>query len=135
AQIDRRNGSRVNAQEENLKILFQSKTERGQGQHFTKPCFDISAGGLSFYVSKMEKKFFREGEVLEMLDIVTPDWSSQVRAELILVKELEPNEFNNLPYRVWRVCCRFKGLDEKNRQLLDRYIFERIKNELHAINA
>lgn len=135
SQIDRRSSKRITPTEEELKILFQSQSERGLSQHFAKSCFDISSGGLSFYVSKMERKFFREGDILKELNIVTPEWNSQVKAEMVLVKELEPNEFNNLPYRVWRVCCRFKGLDEKSRELIDRYIFERIKGELHAINA
>lgn len=136
AQVDRRANQRITTfKDDQLEISFQSQSERGLNQQFSKVCFDLSGGGLSFYVSKMEKKFFREGEVIKELSIKTPQWKSQVKAEMILVKELEPNEFNDLPYKVWRVCCRFKELDQESKRLLDKYIFERIKGELHVINA
>lgn len=136
AQIDRRSNKRIiTHQDSELEISFQSQSERGLNQQFSKMCFDLSGGGLSFYVSKMERKFFREGEVIKELSIKTPQWKSHVKAEMILVKELEPNEYNDLPYKVWRVCCRFKEIDQESKRLLDKYIFERIKGELHAINA
>lgn len=135
SQIDRRSARRVNTEDERFKVSFQSQNPYGQTQQFVKNCFDVSAGGMSFYVSKIERKFFQEGGVLKDILIDSSEWKTQVTAQMVLVKELEPNEFNNLPYRVWRVCCRFKGVDEKTRQLLDQYIFERIKGELHAING
>jgi len=136
AQIDRRSSQRLNTlDDEELKISFKSRTDRGLDQQFSKACFDISGGGLSFYISRMERKFFREGEVLQELNISTPGWKSSVNVELIMVREIEPNEFNGLPYKVWRVSGRFKSLDEKIRHQLDRYIFERIKGQLHVINA
>lgn len=136
SQIDRRLSQRVNTFEDSeLQISFQSQSERGQIQKFAKACFDISGGGLSFYVSRMEKKFFKEGEFLKELSISTPKGESKVKAEMILVKEIEPNEFNGLPYRVWRVCCRFKEIDDPSKLLLNKYIFEKIKGELHVINA
>lgn len=136
SQVDRRATKRVSTYEDNdLQISFLSQNERGQNQQFSKPCFDLSGGGLSFYISRMEKKFFREGEMLKEVSISTPSGSSKVKAEMILVKEIEPNEFNGLPYRVWRVCCRFKEIDNPSKLLLDRFILEKIKGELHVINA
>lgn len=136
AQVDRRNSSRINTYEkEDLEISFSSQTERGRTQQFMKSCFDISGGGLSFYVSKMEKSFFREGELLSELKIKTPKWDSKVNAEMVMIKEIDPNEFNNLPYKVWRVCCRFKEIDELSKHQLDKYILEKIKDELHVINS
>ncbi|HLW57520.1 MAG TPA: hypothetical protein VKY27_09050 [Bacteriovoracaceae bacterium] len=136
SQVDRRSTQRISTYEDSdLQISFSSQNERGQNQQFSKPCFDLSGGGLSFYISRMEKKFFREGEVLKEVSISTPGGCSKVKAEMILVKEIEPNEFNGLPYRVWRVCCRFKEIDESSKHLLDKFILEKIKGELHVINA
>ena len=136
AQLDRRSSTRISSLEANdVVVQFSSKAERGQIQHFSKSCFDISSGGFSFYVSKMEKKFFNPGEALSDLRIKTKQWDLKVEAQLILSKEIEPDEYNGLGYKVWRINCRFKNLDQVSRRHLDRYILERIKDDLHVINA
>jgi hypothetical protein len=136
AQVDRRSGLRTSALETNdVVISFSSKAERGQVQQFSKSCFDISSGGFSFYVSKLEKKFFNPGEMLDDLRIKTHHWDIKVEAQLILTKEIEPDEYNGLGYKAWRINCRFKNLDQVSRRHLDRFILERIKDDLHVINA
>lgn len=136
SQVDRRSTSRINThQEEDLGIQFLAKSERGVSQQFLKKCFDMSAGGLSFYTSRMEQKFFQDGSLISEMKIKTEKWATKVDAEVVMIKEMEPNEFNGIPYKVWRVCCRFKGLDDLHKQQLNRYILQKIKDELHAINA
>lgn len=138
AQVERRKSFRLNVYEaENIKINFAKSVSvpRPMSQNFQKSCFDISTGGFSFLVSRMESKFFQINDPIRMLEIKTEGWSTKVSAEIALIKEIEPDEYNGLTYKVWRVCCRFSQLDQISKKHLEKYIFERIKDELHAING
>ena len=104
-------------------------------QQFGKSCFDISTGGFSFLVSRMESKFFQINDPIRMLEIKISDWSTIVNVEIALIKEVEPDEYNGLTYKVWRICCRFSLIDQISKKYLEKYIFERIKDELHAISV
>lgn len=138
AQVERRKSFRLNVYEaENVKINFAKSISvpRPMSQNFQKSCFDISTGGFSFLVSRMESKFFQINDPIRMLEIQTEGWSTKVTAEIALIKEVEPDEYNGLTYKVWRVCCRFSHLDQISKKHLEKYIFERIKDELHVING
>lgn len=138
AQVDRRKGFRLNVYAtDDVKVSFGKSVSipRQMSQHFHKACFDISTGGFSFLVSRMESKFFQVNDPIRAIDIKTKSWSSKVNAEIALIKEVEPDEFNGLTYKVWRVCCRFSQIDQISKKHLEKYIFERIKDELHVING
>jgi hypothetical protein len=138
AQVDRRQSFRLNVhQTEEVKISFGKSVSdpRPMSQHFHKACFDISAGGFSFLVSRMESKFFQINDPIRTIEIKANGWTSKVNAEVALIKEVEPDEFNGLTYKVWRICCRFSQIDQISKKHLEKYIFERIKDELHVING
>lgn len=137
AQVERRKHLRLNVyQKGEVKINFGKTVTlpKQMSQHFHKECFDISSGGFSFFVSRMEAKFFQIHDPIRSIEIKAGDWSGKVNAEIALIKEVEPDEFNGLTYKVWRVCCRFTQIDQISRKYLEKFIFERIKEELHAIN-
>lgn len=137
AQVERRKNFRVNVYEQNEVQLSFGKTvtlPRPMSQHFLKSCFDLSSGGFSFFVSKMESKFFTEGDTIPKVDLKTPDLNVKLDAQIMMIREIEPDEFNGLSYKVWRVCCRFTQMDQITKKYLDKFIFERIKEELRAIN-
>lgn len=137
AQVDRRKNLRLNVQETSEVRVSFAKTiilQKPVTQTFMKNCFDVSSGGISFFVSKMESKFFRAGDAIPVVDIKAGAWSSQLSAEIVTIREVEPDEFNGLTYKVWRVCCRFSQIDQISKKYLDRFILERIKDELRVIN-
>lgn len=137
AQADRRKNLRLNVHETSeVKVSFAKSIlePRPMGQHFLKDCFDISTGGFSFFASKMETKFFKESDSIEQMEIKAGKWSAKVKAEIVLIKEVEPDVNNGLPYKVWRVCCRFTQIDQISKKYIEKFIFERIKDELHVIN-
>lgn len=137
AQVERRKNLRLNVHtESNVKVTF-SKTASGprpMTQHFFKDCFDISSGGFSMLVSKMESKFFAAGDAITLIDLKTTDMNTKVAGEVTLIREVEPDEFNGLTYKVWRVSCKFTQIDQISKKYLDKFILERIKEELRAIN-
>jgi len=138
AQVDRRKSFRLNVYAtEDVKVSFGKSVSisRQMSQHFHKSCFDISPGGFSFLVSRMESKFFQVNDTICSIEIKTKSWTSKINAEITLIKEVGPDEFNDLTYKVWRICCRFSQIDQITKKYLEKYIFERIKDELHAING
>lgn len=138
AQVERRKSFRLNVyQSEDVKISFGKTTShpRTMSQHFHKQCFDISTGGFSFFVSRIESKFFNVNDPIRTIEFKAGGFTLKVNAEVALMKEVEPDEFNGLTYKVWRVCCRFSQIDQISKKHLEKFIFERIKDELHAING
>lgn len=137
AQVERRKSFRLNVHQSSEVRLSFGKSANGprpMSQHFLKDCFDISTGGFSFFVSKMEMKFFQTNDAIPMVEIKAGDWATKISAEITTVREVEPDEYNGLTYKVWRVSCRFSQIDQISKKYLEKFIFERIKDELHAIN-
>ena len=137
AQAERRKSLRLNVHEgSQVKVSFGKTVSlpRTMSQHFLKDCFDISSGGFSFFISKMETKFFQTGDSIPLLDMKADNWSTKAAAEITTIREIEPDEYNGFSYKVWRVSCKFSSIDQISRKYLEKYIFERIKDELHAIN-
>ena len=138
AQVERRKSFRLNVyEEESVKVSFGKAVSmpRPMSQHFVKSCFDISAGGFSFLFSRMESKFFQVNDPIRTIEFKAGNWTTKVNAQISLIKEIEPDEYNGLTYKVWRVCCRFSEIDQISKKHLEKYIFERIKSELHVING
>lgn len=137
AQVERRKSFRLNVHATSeVKISFGKavKGPRPMKQHFLKDCFDISPGGFSFFISKMEAKFFLASDPIPAVELKAGSWKTKAAAEVVSVREIEPNEHNGLSYKVWRVSCRFTQIDQISKKYLEKFIFERIKDELHAIN-
>lgn len=137
AQVDRRKSFRLNVHNTSeVKISFGKSVNlpRPMSQHFLKDCFDVSTGGFSFFVSKMENKFFQVNDQIPKVDIKAGDWSTKAAAEIVMIREIEPDEYNGFTYKVWRVSCRFTQIDQISKKYLEKFIFERIKEELHVIN-
>ena len=138
AQVERRKNFRLNVYDsEEVKIGFSKSVTvpRPMSQHFNKSCFDVSAGGFSFMASRMESKFFQVNDPIRGVEIKVGNQVIKVSGQVALIKEIEPDEFNGLTYKVWRVCCRITQIDDISRKYLEKFIFERIKDELHVING
>ncbi len=138
AQVERRKEFRLNVHDSaEVKVGFSKSTidPRPMTQVFTKTCFDVSAGGFSFLVSRMESKFFKIHDPIRNIDVKIGDRKAKVNAEIALIKEIEPDQTNGLTYKVWRVCCRFSQIDHLTEKHIQRFILERIKDDLHVING
>jgi hypothetical protein len=137
AQVERRKSIRLNVLERaEVKLTFSKEVAlpRMVKQAFVKGCYDISTGGFSFLVSRTEHKFFGVNDKISNLEICLENWSTRVDAEVASIRELEPDEYNGLTYKVWRIGCRIKKIDQISSKYLEKYIFERIKTDLHVIN-
>lgn len=138
AQVERRKNFRLNVfGQEKVMVQFTKNVlvPRPQSQLFLKSCFDISAGGFSFLVSKMEAKYFKEGDKVNSIQLKVGERMLPVDASVVLLREIEPDTSNGLNYKVWRVCCKLEKIDEIQKKFLEKYIFERIKDELSVING
>lgn len=138
AQAERRKDLRLNVyDQQEIKVSF-GKTitvPRTMSQFFLKACFDVSSGGLSFLVSRSEAKMFLSNDPIASMEIKTTGWSTKVAAQVIAIRETEPDVANGFPYKVWRVSCQITQIDPVAKKQLEKFIFERIKEELHAING
>jgi hypothetical protein len=138
AQAERRKELRLNVyDQQEIKVSF-GKTitvPRTMSQFFLKSCFDVSTGGLSFFVSKSEAKLFSPQDAIKSMEIKSDKWSTKVSSQVLSIRETEPDEANGFPYKVWRISCQITQIDPVAKKQLEKFIFERIKEELHAING
>ncbi len=137
AHVDRRKNFRVNVYEQNevqLSFLKTASSSKNMSLQFQKSCFDLGCGGMSFFVSRMEVKFFSEGDIIPKVDLKAIGLNAKLDAQIVTIRAIEPDEFNGLTYKVWRICCRFPHIDQITKKYLDKFIFERIKEELRVIN-
>jgi len=137
AQMERRKNLRLNIYASgSMKATFSKSViiPRIMTQFFDKTITDISVGGFSFFVSRMEHKFFQEGDPVPCISLQTAGWSSRLDGIVTSIREINPDEFNGLNYKAWRISCRFRTIDLKTKCYLEKYIFERINQELSVIN-
>lgn len=138
AQVERRKELRLNVyDQEEMKVSF-GKTitiPRTMSQFFLKSCFDISTGGISFFVSRTESKLFQVEDVIPTMELKSDNWSAKISSKVLSIREVEPDVANGFPYKVWRVSCQITQIDPLAKKQLEKFIFERIKDELHAING
>ena len=138
AQVERRKELRLNVyEEEEVKVSFNKTITlpRAINQYFMKACFDVSTGGISFLVSKSESKLFHPEDMITAMELKAEKWSAKIATQVLSIRETEPDEANGFPYKVWRVSCRITQIDPVAKKQLEKFIFERIKEELHAING
>ncbi len=138
AQFERRKNFRLNVfGQEKVMVQFTKNVmmPRPQSQLFLKSCFDISAGGFSFLVSKLETKYFKVGDKVGSIQLKVGERALPVDASVVLIREIEPDASNGLNYKVWRICCKLEKIDDIQKKFLEKYIFERIKDELSVING
>ncbi|MCT4642528.1 MAG: PilZ domain-containing protein [Bacteriovoracaceae bacterium] len=95
-------------------------------QRFEKPSFDISTGGISFIVSRTEKKMFSGDDIIGNLEVEIADKRINVMAQVVNVYEINPDERNDFMYKSYKVSLKFLSLLEEDKDIIDSYILEKI---------
>ena len=129
AQVDRRKSLRYEVEEnEELEINILKKFNLiNQSQRiFKKQAYDISTGGLSFLVTKSERKFFKEGDHISSVQIELSQKDLDLKTKVVSTLEIKPTKNNSLSYTTYKVALSFEQLDEKTRALIEKYVFEKI---------
>ena len=136
AQVERRKHLRLLLSDEQLAPLSFQKENQGQIQsllNFSKNCFDISAGGCSFIVSKTEQKFFKKSDWIKKIKLTLDEKEIFLSGEIINIFEIKPDERNGLHYKGWKVCLRFKSLEPEQLKLINSYVFRHSHIEKEVI--
>jgi hypothetical protein len=126
AQVDRRKDFRLfieNGIRATLEFQKRGHGQRQLNQFFKKECFDISASGASFVVSKSEKKFFQRNDLIKSLSVKLGGVSVEIGATVVGITEIEPLPSNNLHYRGWKIAIEFSEISSENSRLIGDYVF------------
>ncbi len=135
-QLERRKSLRlVTTEEDPVSVAITKSVKRmgGGTQQFKKPCVDISVGGFSIYVSKLELKHFQIGDEISSGEISFQTRKISITAQVCSILEIAPDDFNKNPYKIWRVNFRLKSHDQLSMRQLEKFIFEKINQDLHVI--
>lgn len=126
AQVDRRKKFRLfveNGINVGLKFKKQGHGQRQVEQLFSKECFDISANGLSFIVSKPERKFFEMADKVHNIELNIDGSSMTIDAEVVSLQEIQPAANNNLHYKGWKIALRYTQITDEDVKTIDDFVF------------
>lgn len=129
AQIDRRKDMRLFLNDHchaQTKFMKLNGSSNGNFQLFDKSCFDISAGGLSFIVSKPESKFFSQGDLIKPLKIMVENKEVVALARVVNIFDVEPDAHNGLHYKGKKICVNFEQIDPMAKKLLADFVFRHV---------
>ena len=137
AQVDRRQHLRLNLEEQdslqakcffykNVDIRFGIK-EDVKTQYFEKYCHDISAGGISFIVSKQEEKFFKKKDEIVAMFIGIDGVQINVETKIVEKIQISPDPNNKLIYKGTKICLQFIELASEDQAFIDDFVFKNVK--------
>lgn len=127
AQIDRRKHLRLFCENEmNVNVNFskQNHGQRVSTQQFEKKCFDVSAGGLSFIISKIEGKFFEIGDYVYGINLNLGRRKTMINAEVVNIFDIEPDERNGLHYKGQKICLRYVDPTANQQKVINDFVFK-----------
>jgi len=132
AQINRRKSLRLfieNGMKAQVSFLKQNHGQLKRTQQFKRMCFDISGGGISFIISKMQKQFFRDADKIKKVSLYIEDFEIDAEARVVNLLEIIPNSKNELNYKGWKVCLEFSFIRPEDKKRIDEYVFKYISFE------
>lgn len=135
AQIDRRKFLRLIVPADlNVTINFAKKNNasNGMAQKFKKSCFDLSAGGLSFIVSRMECKYFNVHDLMK-IKLEFDELSLIAAGQIVSILEVSPEDNVDLHYKGWKICMKFINLKESEQKNINNFVFKNINTQINAL--
>jgi c-di-GMP-binding flagellar brake protein YcgR len=127
AQLERRKHLRYQLNDEKIECFINIE-ENGMTRKIKKRAFDISAGGVSFIVSKLEAKFFNPGTKLDNFVFQIEDKFVKTTAKIINIIHLSPELSSDLLYGGWKVSISFLSNEIEFVKMVDDYVFSKINN-------
>lgn len=127
AQIDRRKHLRLLVENDIISNVSFNKESHGHKQvqqQFVKKCFDISAGGLSFIVSKTESKFFELGDLVCEFELNIGERKTRLNGHIVNILDIEPDESNGFHYKVKKVCIRYIEPTANQQKVINDFVFK-----------
>ncbi len=129
AQVDRRKNMRLfveSGMQTELSFKKQNHGHKAATHNFKKNCFDISSGGASFLISKLETKFFAIEDKIDEVSLKINEKEFKMDAEVVNILEVEPDARNGLHYKNYKICLNYMNLDTEAKRYIDKYVFDYI---------
>ena len=126
AQVDRRANYRLLIENTKIKSHVQFRKNNHslkKFEQFRKNVFDLSSGGISFLVSRMEKDFFKIGDYLENIDLSFENKNLSLNGQIVNIFEIHPNLTYKTNYKVWKVSINLRQLSEEDRKTVEDFVF------------
>ncbi len=95
-------------------------------QYFEKGCFDISAGGLSFLVSRTEAKYFKNNNEIKDIILDLDGKKTKISGLVVNIFDVEPDDRNGLIYKSKKICIQYMDPTEKQQKVINDYVFQYI---------
>lgn len=128
AHIDRRNHVRLQLYDDLTSTLSFKKesmySQNRTNQLFDKRCFDLSAGGLSFIVSRVESRFFKNQDQIHSIALQVNGKTIICAAQVVNILDVQPDDRNKLNYKAHKICLEFNVISDEDRKYISNYVFK-----------
>lgn len=124
-QLERRKYLRYQIKNENVECFINVNDS---GRKIKKNIFDISAGGISFIVTREEAKFFSPGVKVDELVFKVENDYFQLKTKVVSLNFVEPNESNKLLYPGWKVGISFIENSDDLIKRVNGFVFSKIES-------
>lgn len=135
AQVERRKDLRLRIEENqdcHLKFKHESKVISGRIHSFDKHIHDISAGGISTILTKGEADYFNIGDIVKPVSIWIGDVEIKVKAEVVNLITVSPNNTNGLIYTGCKLCLKYLKIGKQDHDMIETFVFKYTKFDLNA---
>lgn len=132
AQVERRKWLRLRcADRSDLRLQFSKPIPSPvpSKQFFAKPLQDLSAGGLSFLITRAEAKFFIAGEKIKNLEVIVKQEKLILVGQILRVQEPAATS----PQKLLKVTVAFDSVQKKEQDFLSRFVFENLSLDEKAV--
>jgi c-di-GMP-binding flagellar brake protein YcgR len=133
SQLERRKYNRLVIENGiQAKVMFYKEKEfqRKQTQLFNRDLHDISAGGASIIVSRLEGKMFKKGDLLNKLIVLLDNVQFTLRAKVVNMISIEPSSENNLIYKSWKLCFKFVNISKEDLEKINLFVFQNLEDDM-----
>lgn len=136
AQMERRNWLRMSGENHaKLRLQFNRKMSypNPMKQFFSKALSDVSAGGVSFLVTRAELRFLPEGEALKDIELIVEGKKIKLHASVLRIQELSKQTYPAFAGKTYKVSLRFDHIEKKDQEILAKFIFQNLPETHQAV--
>ncbi len=93
-------------------------------KNITKDIFDLSFGGVSFIINKMEKEYLGVGNIIQDLVLNLDSFNIKANAKVISIEELGSTHSTDIYYECYRIGLEFQKLSPEYSKTIKELVFK-----------
>jgi c-di-GMP-binding flagellar brake protein YcgR len=124
---ERRKNFRLRMDKFRNTISFKKPVKDDKKIAFHKEAYDISKGGLSFFMTSLEAKYYSDGDIVKNVIIEFAGYKLNVDIKLVNLLPIDADDANKRMYNGHKACFCFERISERDANVIDRFVLSNLK--------